>query len=211
MSNPYSEILNQILKDLISKLNPQLASVIKNSGLDPYSNVDSGSLDLAIGTASYSVTNLTGLSSLQFGGIAVNSLSDGGSNLSGDITYNVQLNSNLSADISGDVQITFIDPSISGSITISGATVSGHATFSASIDASSKICLNTVNITSSNFNYSDASVNIDGAGIINDILKPLEDFILNEVKGKISSLISDAIKSILNKKIADFLPQCTNL
>ncbi len=210
MSNPYTEILNQVLKALIPKLNGELGSEIKKGGLDPYPHVASGSESFGIGKASYSVTNLTGLSSLEFVDIVVNNVSGSNNSLSGDLAYHVQLKSNLSTNISGQVAILFAEPSISGSITISGATISGEGTFSSSTDGT-KICLNTINVTSSNFNYADANAEINGAGIINDIIKPLENLILDAVKGDIRSLISGAIKSIFNQQANGLLPQCTNL
>lgn len=210
MSNPYTEILNQILSALLPKINDAIGGAIKEKGLDPYKHVASGSKSFGIGKASYSVTNLTGLSSIEIKAIKASNVSGSGANLSGDMAMFVKMTSNLGAKISGDVKILFADPGISGSLKVKGATVSGEGGFSASVDGT-KVCLNKINITTADFNYTNASASIDGAGIINDILKPLENLILDAVKGDIRNLVSGEVKSVLNEQVDGFLPQCTNL
>lgn len=209
MSNPYEQLLNQILEAMLPKINGAIGGEIRNKHLDPLKNVASGSKGFGIGTAHYAVHNLSGLSSLDIKELHISNVTGEPENLSGNVAINVALNSSLSAAVSGDVKILFADPGISGKISISGASVAGGGSFGASVEGE-KICLNKINLTSTNFNYSSANISLDLPGIIDSILKPLENLILDAVKGDIRSLVSSQIKGILNDQIGNILPQCTD-
>jgi hypothetical protein len=212
MSDPYSKLLNEIIKAMLPEANSYIDSAIRSGGFDPLQKVISDSKSFGIGKASYSVTDLTGLSSLEIQSMEVSNVTGNPPNLSGDATIHLVLNSDLAANIEGDVKIKFppADPGISGSITVNGCTVSGDGIFKATVD-SSQICLTQVNVTSADFNYSSADAKINGPKIINVIIKPLENLILDAVKGDIRSLVSGQLKSIVNSEISNLLPLCQSL
>ena len=164
MSNdPITQILNEVLQGLVTQLNGEIPGAISGAGYDPYRNVASGSASIGVGTASYAVENLTGLASLRLQDMVVGNVSGSGSNLSGTLSFHAALGSSLAAQARGSVSILFVDPSISGSLRIDGATIAGNAQFHAST-AGGKLCLDAVSSMDADFNYGNAAIWINDLG-----------------------------------------------
>jgi len=209
LSNPYTTIINEIIKALLPSINARIGEDLRGAGFDPLKNVASGSQGFGIGTAHYSVTNLTGFSSVQIKDLLASNIT-GDKTLTGDLAVHIEVERSLHADIEGDVQILFADPSIYGNITIDGASIAAKGTFKASVDGE-KLCINKVTLTSSDFTYVSGDANVDGPSILNDILKPLENLIMDAVKGDIRSLASSRIQAIFNDQINQYLPVCQSM
>ena len=205
--DPFADIINQLLQGLVTQLNGEIGSAIRGAGYDPYQNVTSGSASIGVGTAHYSVTDLTGVASVQIQDMVVSNLTPSGDNLSGQLNFHAVLNSSLNANAEGDLHVVFLDPSISGSLRIDGPSIAGTAQFQASV-ANGKLCLNTVSNLNAQFNYSNASISINGLGPLNYLLGPIENLILDAAKGAISGLISSQVNSILSDQVGALLPQC---
>lgn len=202
-----TQLINQILQGVVTQLNGEIGPAICNAGFDPYQNVASGSANAGVGKASYSVTHLTGMSSVQIQDM-VASNTTGSSTLTGQLNFHALLTSSLNAKVSGDVKVWFVDPGITGSIRIDGPTISGSAQFTASM--SDKLCLNNITNLNTDFNYTKASIWIDDLGPLNYLLQPVENLILDAAKGAIRSLISSQINSIVSQQINRLLPQCSS-
>ncbi|CAM3415509.1 hypothetical protein [Paracidovorax anthurii] len=210
MSNdPFTQIINQVLQGLVSQLNREIKPAITGAGYDPYQNVASGSTSIGIGSASYSVTDLTGISSLQIQDMVVSNLNASGTNLSGTLNFHAQLTSSLSAQASGSVRVLFVHPGISGNIRIDNPTIAGSAQFQASTSGG-KLCLNSISGMSANFNYGNASIWINDLGPLNYLLQPVENLILDAAKGAIRSLISSQVNDIVSQQLNKLLPQCVS-
>ncbi|GKT25363.1 hypothetical protein [Acidovorax sp. SUPP3334] len=208
-SDPFTDIINEILQGLVTQLNGEIGPAIQGAGYDPYPKVAFGSASIGVGTASYSVTNLTGISSLQIQDMVVGNITASGANLSGTVNFHAVLNSSLSAQAGGDLHVLFIDPGISGSLRIDSPSISGTAQFQAGTTGG-KLCLNQLSGMNANFNYGNASVWIDGLGPLNDLLQPVENLILDAAKGAISGLISSQINSIVSEELNRAMPQCVS-
>jgi len=205
--DPFTQLINEILQGLVSQLNGEIGPAIRGAGYDPYQNVASGSSSIGIGTASYSVSNLTGVSSLQVQDLVVGNINSSGADLSGTVNFHAVLNNSLNAQAGGDLHVLFLDPGISGSVRIDNPSISGMAQFRAGT-AGGKLCLNSISGMNACFNYGNASVWINDLGPLNYLLQPLENLILDAAKGAISALISSQINSIVSAQLSRLLPQC---
>lgn len=208
MSNdPFTEIINQLLQGLVGQLNGEIGPAIRGAGYDPYQNVASGSASIGVGTAHYSVTDLTGVASVQLQDMVVSNLTPSGTTITGQLNFHAVLTSSLAANAGGDLHVLFVDPGISGNLRIDSPNVAGSAAFQASVNGG-QLCLNTVSGMSAHFNYGNASIWINGLGPLNYLLNPLENLILDAAKGAISDLISSQINSIVGDQVGKLLPQC---
>lgn len=220
----FQDLLNALLRANLSSINNATRSAITARGLDPMQNVTSGSetigsINLGICTAeaiaSYVLENLTGLSSFNINSLVVTSATANpdGTSVSGAIQLNAVLTSNLNIQVGGNFKAGcgYVEPSvgISGNVTVSGVSISATGDFKASLGT--QLCLTTIDVMNPNLNYNNLGINIDGLGILNELLGPLENFILGLVKGQIIGLIQNAITPPINNAIGGILPQCTNL
>ncbi|GEM_PF-4827340 len=206
-TDPVTQILNEVLQGLVTQLNGEIHAAIVGAGYDPYRDVASGSTSIGIGTASYSVSNLTGISSLQLQDMVVGNVSASGANLVGTVSFHAQLTSSLMAQVAGEVSVLFAHPGISGSLRIDSPTIAGTAQFQASTSGG-KLCLNTLSGLSTDFNYGNAAIWINDLGPLNYLLQPVENLILDAAKGAIRSLISSQIGGIVGRELSQQLPQC---
>lgn len=223
-------MLNELIAALLPVLNEALPPFIVSEGLDPMKTVvsdtvDLGSVDLGIckakAEASYSITDMKGLSSLYIQELTVDLTStkiDGDESTEittevvGSAYVEAKLTSNLSADVGGSIKASCSGISekvgISGKVTAKGVTGKGTADFTATISAT-KGCLTQLHITSLSLNYSDIDVSIDGLGIFNDLLQPLVDAINALFGSYIKDELSSVVKSVLNDLLKDdLLPYC---
>jgi len=220
----FKDLLNALIKAKLPEINSAVNSAIKSQGLDPMKNVTSGSktigsINLGICTASanasYSLQNLTGLSSFTINSLTITSATTGkdGSSLHGAVQLNASMKSNLGIHVGGKFRAGcgFLSDSvgISGSVSISTVTVNASGNFDATVGGN--ICLTEIDIVNPGLNYGDINVNIDGLGIFNSLLHPLENFILGLVKGTIIDTIEKAITPPINDAIQGVMPQCTSI
>lgn len=208
MSNDgITQTINQILQGLMTQLNGEIGSAICHAGYDPYQNLASGSGNVGAGKATYYVTDLTGMSSVQFNDMVASNIT-GSSTLTGQLNFDAVLNSSLNARVGGDVKLYFADPGISGRIRIDGPSISGSAQFTASM--SDKLCLNKITNLNADFNYTKANIWIDNLGPLEYLMEPVKSLILDAAKNAIRVLTSSQISSIVSQQINRLLPQCSS-
>lgn len=224
--DPIIALLNAIIKKNLSKINQEIQNGIKQKNLDPMKHVTSGEEGLghinlgickAFAKAGYEIDDLSGLSSLNIISLEIVS---GGSNPDNpsEVNGKVQLEANMGADIKAHVggHVTagcgFIHPKvgISGTVKATKVTAVTKGSFSATIKGS-QACLEQITLSQLSINYGSASINIDGLGVFNTFLKPLEDFILSQFKGNIRSAVAAALTPVLNSEISKVLPLCDNI
>ena len=220
----FENLLNALIKSKLPEINSAVESAIKSQGLDPMIHVTSGSdkigsIDLGICTAeavaSYALQNLTGLSSFEINSLVITSAttSEDGSKMHGTVKLEAKLKSNLGIHIGGKFKAGcgFLKPSvgIGGTVTISSVTINASGDFDATIG--SQLCLTEIDVLNPGLNYGNINVDIDGLGIFNALLHPLENFILGLVKGPVISTIEKAVTPAVNNALKGFLPQCTSI
>ncbi|WP_282126774.1 hypothetical protein [Marinifilum flexuosum] len=220
----FQDLLNALIKAKLPEINSAISGAIKSQGLDPMRSVASGSdkigsIDLGIctasATASYALQNLTGLSSFHVNSLIITSATttEDGTGMHGTVALDANLKSNVGIHVGGKFRAGcgFLKPSvgIGGQITMSSISIKAGGDFEASIGE--KICLTEVDITNPGLNYGNINVDIDGLGIFNSLLHPLENFILGLVKGQVISLMESSITPPINSALKGFLPQCTSL
>ncbi len=202
-------ILNTILTDsVIPDLNKNLPTAIRNDNLDPLANVTSATTGGRFASATASVRNLTGLSSITIVTLAVSSVhSSGSADLTGTVSMAAHFNSPLAATLSASAQAIGITVGpLSGTVSFSQATVEATGSFQA--DLGTKICLGSLDLSSVSVDYDDPSINIPDLGVLNYLLKPLESAILDALKTKITSLLSTEVDTILSEQLHALLPKC---
>jgi hypothetical protein len=226
MGNPIEQFLNQIIINALPSINKGIQSGIKSAHLDPWGQVANGSdvlgsINLGIchasATADYSITNMRGLSSFTIESLEIVSVQPNASDpskLDGTIAMNARFGSNLETNLGGSIEAKcgFIHPhvGISGNVEVTSVSASATGTFNAST-SKGKVCMDAVTVSGFNVNYGSINIHINGLGIFNVFLKPLEDLITNILKGKIRSAITSAIKSAVNNEIKKEFPKCTNI
>ncbi len=222
-------MLNQFIAALLPALNAALPPFIVSEGLDPMKTVVSGSDDLgsvylgvcrAKAEAKYSITNMTGVSSLYIETLTAemnttridgDESTDTVTTVDGTMSMAAKLTSNLKADVSGSIEASCGGISekvgISGKVTAKGVTGKGDATFTATLSVS-KSCLTACHITDLSLNYSDIDITIDDLGIFNDLLQPLVDAINALFGSYIKDELSSVVKGVLNDLLKDMIPYC---
>ncbi|GAB5447542.1 LBP/BPI/CETP family protein [Gymnodinialimonas sp.] len=221
--DPVLSILNTVISENLGKINSAITNGIKQQHLDPMARVasgtaDAGSINLGIGhagaSAHYELTNMKGLSSLT---IHTLQITNGGADpndasvLNGSILLNATLSSDLSIHAGGSVEahLGFIKPEVglSGTVTVSGVSASATGTFTAGLEGS-KICLNKARLNQLSINYTGAKVDIDGLGVFNVLLHPIESLILDAAKGAIRGAVVQAVTPVINGEVNSVLPIC---
>lgn len=209
MSSVFEDLINQILEELLPELNRTIGDAIRNAGFDPMSKVVEDEVSIGIAGAFYEVTNLRGLSSIEFNSIVVRNVIPDGTSLSGELACDARFNSQLSARIEGGVWAPLIDRrSITGTVTFDGATISGNGSVEGSIN-SPELCLNNIDLASTNFNFSNGDIDIDcNCGPLDWIIDELAGLVFDATQSAIRDLISGEVKNVLNREINKILPQC---
>lgn len=222
--NQFQDLLNALIKAKLPEINNAIPNAIRNQGLDPMINVTSGSntigsINLGICTAeavaSYNLQNLTGLSSLRINALTITNAitTPDGNSVHGTVALNAVLTSNLSIHLGGSFKAGcgFIKPSVGlgGTVTVSNVSINASGDFNAAVGA--QLCLNNIDIMNPGLDYGNINIDIDGLGIFNSLLHPLEGFILGLVKGPIVNLIESSVTPPVNNAISGILPQCTSL
>jgi hypothetical protein len=212
-------IVNALVDALIPTLNEELPQAIKDAGLDPWKTVAKGSdtlgkIDLGVckasAKASYSITDMKGLSSIEITGADVTSLS-GTTTITGTLSLSAKLNKDLSARLSGKISakcgVISDSESISGTATAKGVTGKATGDFTATVGMPQS-CLASVKITKFSLDYDDIKVKVDGLGIFNSLLDPLVDAVDALFGDAIKTEVADALRPVLNDLLADELPFC---
>jgi hypothetical protein len=211
-------IVNALIDALIPELNQELPQAIKDAGLDPWKTVVKGSetlgkIDLGVckasAKASYSITDMTGLSSIEILSATASNLG-GTTTVTGTLTMSARLNKSLSAKVSGKISakcgVISDSVKISGSATAKGVTAKATGDFTATIGTES--CITTANITKLSLDYSDIDVKINGLGVFNSLLDELVDAVDDLFGNAIKGEISDALRPVFNDLLKDELPFC---
>lgn len=224
MSNQFQDLLNALIQAKLPQINGAVAAAIRSRGLDPMIHVTSGSqtigrIDLGICTAEavagYALQNLTGLSHLHINSLAITSVTTtpDGSALHGSVQLNATVTSNLGIHLGGSFKAGcgFIKPSVGlgGNVTITSVSINASGDFEATIGP--QLCLTQIEVKNPGLNYGNINVDIDGLGIFNSLLHPLENFILGLVKGPVIGLIENAVTPAVNNALKGIFPQCTSL
>ena len=212
-------IVNALVDALLPELNEELPQAIKDAGLDPWKNVASDSKTLgkinlgvckASAKASYSIKDMTGLSSLEITSAEAGSL-QGTTTITGTLSMRAKLNKSLSAKVSGKISakcgIVSDSASISGKVTAKGVTGKGAGNFTATISGTTA-CVTEAKITTFSLDYDDIDVKIDGLGIFNSLLDPLVDAVDALFGSAIKNEVANALKPVLNDLLKDELPFC---
>lgn len=207
--NPFTQIINEMLQGMIVQLNGEIGPTIREAGFDPYQNVASGSKGIGVGTAHYSVNDLTGVSSVRFQDMVASNLTPSGNNLNGQLNFHAVLTDSLSATVSGDLHVAFLDPGISGNLRIDGGILSGSANVQVSL-TNDKLCVSTISDLNTQFGYAGANIWINNLGVLNYLLSPLENLVLDVAKGAIERLISSQINSVVGDQVTRLLPFCAS-
>jgi hypothetical protein len=98
---------------------------------------------------------------------------------------------------------------IGGNVTMSSASLHATGNFDATIG--DQLCLTHIGINNPGLNYGNININIDGLGFFNDMLQPLQNFIMGQVKGPVINLIQGAMTPAVNTALNSVFPQCTGL
>jgi hypothetical protein len=218
-NNQFQDLLNALIRSKLPEINTALIGAIRSGGLDPMANVTSGSQTIgSIGiwpfridaVASYSLRQLTGLSTLFINSLVItsaNATADG-SALRGTVSLQANLNSDLRMQVGGEFKAG-VAVGIGGNVTMSAASINATGNFEATIG--NQLCLTRISVSDPGLNYRNVQVNIDGLGFLNSLLRPLENFILGQVKGPIINLIAGAVTPAVNNALKGVFPQCTSL
>jgi hypothetical protein len=220
----FQALLNALIAANLSNINNAATSAILSRGLDPMQNVTSGSdtigsINLGICTAeavaSYVLQNLTGLSSFHINSLVVTSATTtpDGTAVNGAIQLEAVLTSSISIHVGGNFKAgcLYFTPSVglNGTVTVSGVSISASGDFNATVGT--QLCLTAMDVMNPTVNYDNINISIDGLGVLNELLQPLENFILGLVKGQIIGLVERSITPPINSAIQGALPQCTSL
>ena len=223
--DPIAAIINKLIQQHLPSINQAIAGQVRSRNLDPLVHVASGStrlgsINLGLCTAyveaGYEVDNLRGLSSLTIGSLQVEACGtcpQTPGQVNGTLSILGSLGG-ISAGIGGNVKAGcgFISHSVglSGNASASSVQANGTGSFQASI-ANGQVSLNSVQLNQLEIHYSGLTVNINGLGIFNDFLRPLDNFILGLFYGQISSVVAQALTPVLNTQIGNVLPLSTSL
>ncbi|HGY1008155.1 TPA: hypothetical protein ACNUUR_000716 [Aeromonas salmonicida] len=223
--DPIVNIINILIQNHLPAINQAIQSEILNRDLDPWVHVTSandrlGTINLEVCTAyvevGYEVDNMRGLSSVQISSLEVNTCGQNPQN-SDEVNGTVNIAARSGGICTGlgghaEAGCGFLCPSVglSGTVSASGVSAIGSGSFQAQIKGE-QICLTNVRLGQLNLSYDNLSVNIDGLGIFNDFLHPLEDLILKQFNNQISNQIASALTPVLNSQVGIILPLCANL
>lgn len=206
----FVSLLNQLIPQLLPNLNKDLPTAIKNANLDPWETVYSHTDTLEGVEVTYSITDMTGLSSTNITTITILTAETSLPTITGTMTVDANLSENLSAPfsgkISGKVGPFHKDVEISGEITATGLTattkgVNYTATFSEGTLTVTEMTLNSLS-----FSYDNLTVTVNDLGSFNWVLDPLIALITTTFEGLITDEISSAVQPVLNSEIAGQLP-----
>ena len=219
MSN-ITEIINELIQKVLPEVNKQLPEEIRKDGYDPIPNLVSGSktlgsINLGICHAkvgvSYKVGDMCGLSSILIEKFTVESVSGDLKSFSANMDVAIEFRSDLSVRAGGGVKAGcgFIHKTVglSGKGEVNGLSAKGSAVLHGGFNIESgEAVLQEIDFTNLKLHYSGASVSIDGLGIFNEFLKPIENLITGLLESLIVGKISDIVKDEVNHEFHNLLP-----
>ena len=206
----FVSLLNQLIPQLLPNLNKDLPTAIKNANLDPCPTVYSYTDTLEGVEVTYSITDMTGLSSTSITTITILTAETSLPTITGTMTVDANLSENLTAPFSGKISAKIgpfpEDVEISGEITATGltATTKGAdytATFSEGTLTVTEMTLNSLSL-----GYTKLMVTVNGLGRFNWLSDPLIALITTTFEGLITGEISSRVQPVLNSEIASQLP-----
>lgn len=225
MSNSNQDVLNNIIKNMLPKINSEIQGAIKNNHLDPWGQVahrvySPGSIKLGICLArvetNFNIGNMIGLSSFHIDQLQITAVHQGANpnELVGTVAMTASLTSNLSAHIGGEFQARceFLHRStgINGSATVASVKAQSTGSFTASIDGE-KVCLDSIICSPPVINYGNVNVHVGGLGVFSEFTAPLIELNIGIFKGQVREAISSAVSPIINQTLKTIVPQCQNV
>lgn len=216
------DIINGLLKALLPALNPLIDGEIRSKGLDPWANVTDGKVQLgkvdfgvchAKVHADYSVTNMSGVSSLSIDSLVVEGLQANGGELDGALAMTASFGETLSGDV--DVKIDgkcghiHNVVKVHGKIYLKSLAVSAEGTISAGVDEG-KICVTNITLNAVQASVGSIVVDVHGLGVFDSLLDTLTHELIKAIKPQIVSLINDMLAPVLNSQIQGQLPLCND-
>lgn len=220
--NPATSV-QSLLTQFMPNLNKNMPVIMVEAGLDPLKHVvsgtdDLGSVNLGLCTANakaiYAVENMTGLQTLLITAMTLGKIdASNPDHVVGTVSMQAQL-LGLRADVSGGIEagcgVLHEKVNIKGTATVEGATGGGEIDLVARLELR-KNCLTQLLLHDFHLNYKSLRVDIQDLGVVfNQVLQPLEQFVLNALKGVISGGISSAVQNALNNLMNRGLPFCQN-
>lgn len=225
------------LSDLFdSKINQAIQSHLREANLDPLKTVVKGSqalgsLDLGVCTATttagYSVTDLTGLSSLTITPALDLDLSQLGNLLNnkkaalvGTLTVSGAFASSLSAKLHGDLDAACgeleHDFKFEGTASASGlsASAKGDVTIEATPTGFLQpvtVCITAITLDSLTFELPTVDVEIEDLGVFNDLMNQLIEVIRSHIVTAFQTGVNELLKNALNELIKSELPFCEDV
>lgn len=216
----FAGLMQAYTDNLVKELNQQLPSLIEEAHLDPLKKVLSEHKDLAnfdLGfittgvSTDYTLTDLTGLSSLTIANID-------NTHLTGGIkTFNIKaemplfLTNDLHADISGDMRsrVGFFGQSvtISGSAKVKNITLDSTISLQGHISLLSKtIHFKSLEIDNLSLNYDEIRIRVNGLGVFNRFVSPFSMVLSRILKSYLTKAADKEIIAVVNAKLATRFP-----
>lgn len=231
--------LDKLIAALLTALNKALVKAIVEGGYDPWKALPTdkekktlGTVNLLVCTAkaeaSYTVTDMRGLSSLVITSMTRETVKDPSPaktvsdsaprTVTGTLNVSAKLSKNLSAKVGGKITASCgkakESVGISGKVTAEGVTGTGKMNFTAEVSRPN-CCFTKLSIVKNSFrlNYQDIDVDVDkDLGIFDAVLNPLIDLVNkyfgNKIKGEISKALEDPV---LKDTLNGLVPLCTNI
>ncbi len=214
-------ITNALVDALLPVLNAKLPAAIRAAKLDPWATVDHGEktlgkVNLGICTAraeaSYSITEMKGLSSIELLSAEVETLdASGGGKVRGTLSLRARLNKQLSARARGTVmgECGSLRESaiIKGTVAVKGVSATFSGSFRGDLGRGES-CVTSLKITGSTWKYSDIDVAIDGLGVFNSVLDAAIDAVGTLAGKAFTQAIAPALDEALNEVLKDEMPVC---
>jgi len=227
VDDPIIDLLNKFLKANLPAISKATQKVIIENHLDPKEDVAKDSKDLvsinfgiceAKVKASYTVSHLTGLSSLSISSFEIARVDQNPNDINaviGTAQIEAKLGSDIKANLGGSLSAGCgkinEKADITGTAIASNVTAKSNVSFNAGINGV-KLCLKSLDITEFSIDYTNVSVDIDNLlDIFKPALKPLENLFLDLFKGEIKSLIASNVKSAVQEQVNGHLPFCVGL
>ncbi len=206
------KLLNRIIsKHVLPRLDQDLGALIKQDNLDPYANVASAKTGGSAASATASLRNLTGLSSLQISSLTVTGVTARHlKHLAGNVALAAAFGSPLAAALSASARALFVKVGpVAGTMQVTDVSVRSGGSFQATLGG--KICLNALEVHDLTVGFGSVSVDLPDLGELNHLLQPLEQAVVDHFKGEITSLLSSQVTTIMHEQLESMLPGCVRL
>ncbi|MCA9538824.1 MAG: hypothetical protein KC620_08045 [Myxococcales bacterium] len=203
--DPVVELVQVVVDGMLPSLNERLPAAIVEGGVDPYAELATGKDDVGFAHVKFSLTKLTGLSSLVIGRLTVLSAGPDEENpraISGTLGLLGHLDARLDAKMKGRARSPFAKAGFDGRVRMTGLTLSAIGTFTA-VGTPSGMQLETVKLDATSVDYDRLKAKVHGLGPLNELLRPVEQTALRTFKKEIRGAISRKVTRILGNVLRD--------